>query len=42
MNGKERDEVMFKMKRELEKFSELPDDNDSFFSAIKNASPLNS
>ena len=41
MNSKERDEVMFKMKRELEKFSQLPDDDDSFFTAIKNASPLN-
>lgn len=41
MNSQERDEVMFKMRRELEKFSELPDDNDSFFSSIKNASPLN-
>jgi hypothetical protein len=32
---------MFKMKRELEKMSELPDENESFFASIKNASPLN-
>lgn len=41
MNSKEREEVMFKMKRELEKFSSLPDDDESFFTTIKNASPLN-
>lgn len=32
---------MYKMKMELERMSELPDDNDSFFTSVKNASPLN-
>jgi hypothetical protein len=40
MNSKERDEAMFKMKLELERLSELPDDNDSFFTVIKGGSPL--
>lgn len=39
MNSKEKEEVMFKMKRELEDLAELPLDNDSFYSALK-ASPL--
>lgn len=42
MNSKERDEAMFKMKLELERLSELPDDNDSFFAVIKGGSPLSS
>ena len=41
MNGKEREEAMFKMKLELERLSELPDDDDSFFKSIS-ASPLKS
>lgn len=41
MNGKEREEAMFKMKLELERLSELPDDDDSFFTQIS-ASPLKS
>lgn len=41
MNSKQREEAMFKMKLELEKLSELPDDNDSFFSEIK-SSPMKS
>jgi len=34
MNGKEKEEVMYKMKIELEKMSTLPDDDQSFFSAV--------
>jgi hypothetical protein len=41
MNSSEKEEVMYKMKMELERMSELPDDNDSFFTSVKNASPLN-
>jgi len=41
MNSAEKEEVMYKMKMELEKFSELPDENSSFFTSVKNASPLN-
>jgi hypothetical protein len=41
MNGKEREEAMFKMKLELERLSELPDDDESFFTQIS-ASPLKS
>lgn len=42
MNSKEREEAMFKMKIELEKLSELPSDNESFFSNINSNSALNS
>ena len=41
MNSSEKEEVMFRMKMELERMSELPDDNSSFFTNVKNASPLN-
>jgi len=41
MNSAEKEQVMYKMKMELEKFSELPDENSSFFTSVKNASPLN-
>ena len=41
MNSREKEEVMFKMKRELERLGQLADDNETFFSNIKNASPLN-
>jgi hypothetical protein len=34
MNGKEREEAAYKLKLELEKLSQLPDDNESFFSAM--------
>jgi hypothetical protein len=42
MNGKEREEAIFKMKLELERLSGLPDDDDSFFTTIKGGSPLKS
>jgi len=42
MNGKEREEAIFKMKLELERLSGLPDDDDSFFMTIKGGSPLKS
>lgn len=41
MNSKEREEAMFRMKVELERLSELPDESGAFFSAI-NHSPLKS
>lgn len=31
MNSKEREEAMYKMKLQLEKLAELPDEDDSFF-----------
>jgi hypothetical protein len=34
MNSTEKEEVIYKLKRELEELSELPNHNDSFFSAI--------
>jgi len=40
MNSKEKEEVMFRMKRELEKFSELPLDSTQFFVPLKQGSPL--
>jgi hypothetical protein len=41
MNSKEKEEVMFRMKHELERISQLADDQESFFSNLKTASPLN-
>ena len=35
MNTEERELVMYNMKRELEVMSELPDQNDNFFSKVK-------
>ena len=40
MNSNERDEVVYKMRKQLESLSELPLHNDSFFSNIKQANPL--
>jgi hypothetical protein len=40
MNSKEKEEVMFKMKRELDKYSELPLDSTQFFVPLKQGSPL--
>lgn len=39
MNSEEKKEAMYKMKIELEDLSQLPDDNETFFSAIS-ANPL--
>ena len=38
--SKEREEVLFKMKKQLETLSELPIQNESFFSAVGKANPL--
>ena len=40
MESKEKDEVVFRMKKQLEKLSELPIQNESFFSAVGKTSPL--
>lgn len=40
MNSKEKEEVMYRMKNELEKLSELPSDNESFFTSVQNHNPL--
>jgi hypothetical protein len=40
MNSKEREEAMFKMKHELEKMAQMPDDNESFFTKIDDNSAL--
>ena len=40
MNSKEKEEIMYKMKQELEKYSELPLDSNKYFSSIKQGSPL--
>lgn len=39
MNSKEKEEVMYKMKIELEKLSMLPDEDKSLFASM-NANPL--
>lgn len=40
MNSKEKEEVVFRMRNQLESLSELPLHNDSFFSNLKQANPL--
>jgi len=40
MNSKEKEEVIFRMKKNLENLSELPLHNESFFSSIQKANPL--
>jgi hypothetical protein len=40
MNSKEREEVIYKMKKQLEVLSELPIQNESFFSNIGKVNPL--
>jgi hypothetical protein len=40
MNSKEREEVMFKIKSELDKYSELPLDSSKYFVPLKQGSPL--
>ena len=40
MNSKEREEIVYKMRKQLESLSELPLHNESFFSSIKKADPL--
>jgi hypothetical protein len=42
MNSKEREEAMYKMKLQLEKLAELPDENESFFKSIKSGNALQS
>jgi hypothetical protein len=40
MNSKEKEEIIFKMKKQLETMAELPISNDSFFSSISKQNPL--
>lgn len=40
MNSKEREEAMYKLKLELEKYAQLPDDNESFFESLKGGNAL--
>lgn len=40
MNSKEREEQVYRMKVELDRIAQLADDDDSFFSNVKAASPL--
>ena len=40
MNSKEREEIVFKMKSQLETIGDLPLHNESFFTSLKNANPL--
>lgn len=40
MNGKEKEEIVFRMKNQLENLSDLPIHNDSFYSNVKQANPL--
>ena len=41
MNSKEKEEAVYRMKMELEKLSDLPDEDSQFFS-VMNHSPLKS
>lgn len=40
LSSKEREEVVFRMRSQLERMSELPSENESFFSAVGKANPL--
>ena len=40
LSGKEREEIVFRMKKQLETLSELPIQNESFFSQVGKANPL--
>lgn len=40
MNSKEKEEIVFKMKKQLESMAEMPLHNESFFSSIKEKSAL--
>lgn len=40
MNSKEREEVVFRMKKQLETLSELPIQNESYFTSISKINPL--
>ena len=40
LGTKEKEEIVFRMKKQLETLSELPIQNESFFTAIGKANPL--
>jgi hypothetical protein len=40
MHSEEKEEIIFKMKKQLETHGELPIDNESFFSAIGKTNPV--
>lgn len=40
LNSEEKEEVMFKMKRQLEELGELPLDKEGFFTSVSKVSPL--
>ena len=40
MNSKEKEDMIFRMKKQLEELNELPINKESFFSAVGKASPL--
>ena len=40
MNSQEKEDVIFRMKKQLEEFNELPINKESFFSAVGKASPF--